>query len=112
MDAFLNREELGRVSNGSLDAPYKGSNSHFLVSHIEFFNRLEERRHFVVIDDRDNTRVHLRPCMRTASGFAAVGTTTLHLLKEREALNAQYIQHIFNTAGIGLIENDHNTLHK
>ena len=91
--------------------PDEGTDADLLVAEVKFLDRLQERGHLFVLNDGDDTGVHLRPSVRTAAGFAAVGTTTLHLLEERKAFDTQYIQHIFDTAGIGLIEYDHNRFH-
>ena len=88
---------------GCNDVPDEGTNAYFFVTEIEFFDGLKERRHLLLFDYSDDTRVHLGPGVRTAAGFAAVGTTTLHLLEERKAFDTQYIQHIFISLLLSLL---------
>ncbi len=90
------------------DVPDKGTDTYFLVAEVEFLHRLEERLYFVVFHYRDDTRVHLRPCVRATARVAVVRATPLHLLEESESPDVQQVEHILHALGIRLIEYYHD----
>ena len=114
-DGLINGD-AARALNGELHRSYnipdERSNTYFFVTKIKFLNGLKERRELFVLYHGDDAGVHLGPCVGATAGFTAVGSATLYLFEEREALDTQYVQHIFDTAGIGLVENNHYTFHK
>ena len=77
--------------NRSYDIPDERAHSYFLITQVEFLHCLQQRSHLLILYDGDDARVHLGPCVRTTAGLSAIGTTTLYLLKEREAFDAKHI---------------------
>ena len=97
-----------QVLHRCFNVPDESAYTDFLVAEIQFLDRLEERRRLFVFDDGDHAGVHLRPCVGATTGFTAVGATTLDLLEEREATDAEHVQHVFYSTRVRLIEHYHD----
>lgn len=91
-------------SDGLFDVPDECADSDFEVAFVEFVDCGEEFGDFVVVDNGHNGRVHFGPCVSSATGFAAVGSTALDVFEEGEARYAEIVEHIFHPFGIGLVE--------
>ena len=112
MDTILVESRKSKDLDSSDDIPDEGADTDLLVTEVKFLDGLKERRELFVLHHGDDAGVHLGPGVGATAGFTAVGSATLYLFEEREALDTQYVQHILHSAGIGLVENYHYRFHK
>ena len=94
-----------------LDVPDEGADADGFVAVVEFADGGEEFVDAVVFDDDHDGGVHLGPGVGAAAGFACAGAAALDLLEEGETGYLEFVEHVFHTLGISLIENYKYTLH-
>lgn len=94
-----------------LDGPDEGFHTDFLVSEVELADGGQQGLHFRVVHHTENGIVEFGPGVGAATGFAVHGAPPLHVLPEGEAADFEFVEHIFNTFGVGLVEDYHYGFH-
>ncbi len=94
-----------------LNIPDEGADAYLFVAFVQLADGEEEVLHLAVVDDGEDGVIHFGPGVGAAVRFAVDVAAPLHILPEGEAADGEDVEHVFDTFGVGLIENDEYAFH-